>query len=328
MELTRRLYVLEEVAASFRWALKQRRVEEAFFWLEELEVSAEGDLAATCMREIWAMRKGVCWLPWIAAWKLHKDSIAGRRALVNAYLHHPKDVLDSSLWMSYVLSCLSDAYWPGFPLSRKGTQNGDLLTDCIEVWCSLKPGLEALPLVLEDWNIDAFEKSLQGNLRKTRTQAVQCYCHLGYTSRGFRLETKLQCTHLYTLLENPVWAGLLETFVTEDYEWKDDSAKEAFYDTYFGVVGDVPDEWSVAEREKSHGRPPNPRDSYSFLRWWNSWVPENHIYIFGTPLKFLQGELKSSNFTKPIMEILQEEAAKRSKNRSPPSRCQIEFVFD
>jgi hypothetical protein len=53
------------------------------------------------------------------------------------------------------------------------------------------------------------------------------------------------------LLESPYWSTVLTQFHT-GREWISDDKKEAFYDLYF--EHDIPDEWSLADKEKSHGR--------------------------------------------------------------------------
>jgi hypothetical protein len=57
-----------------------------------------------------------------------------------------------------------------------------------------------------------------------------------------------------TLRQSPYWQSVLEDYHI-DGSWKTDRYKEMFYNTYFPYADDdIPDEWSSADREKSHGR--------------------------------------------------------------------------
>jgi hypothetical protein len=49
-------------------------------------------------------------------------------------------------------------------------------------------------------------------------------------------------------------AGLQVDPTTEAVTWSSDEALEAFYGRYFPPLVDIPDEWSAADRAKSHGR--------------------------------------------------------------------------
>jgi hypothetical protein len=54
-----------------------------------------------------------------------------------------------------------------------------------------------------------------------------------------------------TLQKSEFWSYILEHYKTNNV-WKSDDHKESFYQTYF--PDDIPDEWSLASREMSHGR--------------------------------------------------------------------------
>ena len=54
-----------------------------------------------------------------------------------------------------------------------------------------------------------------------------------------------------TLLESEYWSEIIGYYM-KDGKWKSSLDKEAFYEKFFPQ--DIPDEWSLADREKSHGR--------------------------------------------------------------------------
>jgi len=57
------------------------------------------------------------------------------------------------------------------------------------------------------------------------------------------------------LMRSPCWQVVLEEYMEPDYTWKSDFYKEMFYNSYFPhCVDDIPDEWSLKDKEQSHGR--------------------------------------------------------------------------
>jgi hypothetical protein len=281
MTLTRRLYELDEVVAAFMVSLKKKLLEESLFWLEELEISAEDDLASKAIFDLWFLRVGLLnWSFWLS-WKTHKDSPEGRYALVVSWCKVTG--LDSTLWRSYCLAFASNEAWDTSlyrkPALEWWAASSYKREECAELWFKMKGG-GAKPLPIDiGTNIYNYDIT---NIRESRKYSVPVDAHLGNTRRGLKwLSTAvLYDMSLYSLLSSPIWAGLLEPYVDEDNEWLDDTKKEEFYDKYF-FSGDVPDEWSIADREKSHGRPPSRRESCPLMQWWVSWVPENHKYIYG-----------------------------------------------
>lgn len=65
-------------------------------------------------------------------------------------------------------------------------------------------------------------------------------------------ESEIQDGLLDALLKSEYWQRILEGFMIQGSTWKSERHKELFYDTYFPQ--DIPDEWSLVDREKSHGR--------------------------------------------------------------------------
>jgi hypothetical protein len=115
---------------------------------------------------------------------------------------------------------------------------------------------------LRDWNTWT---ALVDNPRAARIHAIPADALHAQTTRG-SLSAK------YTNdadIHNPVallpaacrwWrtqtatAGFQVDPLTEAVAWSSDEALEAFYSRYFPVLIDIPDEWSAADRAKSHGR--------------------------------------------------------------------------
>jgi hypothetical protein len=333
------MYILEEVVASLKNSLRKQRLEESYFWLEELELSCEEELVKDILLEMWTMRKGVVYWPWLLTWCEVNTTIHGRRYLVKLFCNSGK-VCDSSIYISYVLST---PFLGGGSVKLNETLMkvvnvletcGTNLCKCIVSWVKLlKPSMcptntykgEMLNQGLnEEWNIHDLEESIANvGLRASRKFGVGCEVHYGNTQRGLDVGTELISTHLYTLLEHPVWAGLLEPFVTDENEWKSEESKEAFYDTYFGISGDIPDEWPKSEREKSHGLPPASRSVFYIQRWWSTWIPEEHLYVFGKELLRLEELLKKA-ITEPVPDYFE----KNYGHRTAEIYSCKEYVFE
>jgi len=280
MTLTRRLYELDEVIGAFMVSLKKKRLEESLYWLEELEISAEDEIASKAIFDIWFLRVGLSSWPFWLSWKTHKNSPEGRYALVVLWCELKGQ--DSTLWRCYCLAFASNEVWDTSLYRKPALEwwaKPSTREECAELWFRMKGGNpKPLPIKIGA-NIYNYDIT---NIRESRKYSVPLDAHLGNTRRGLSWESSavLYDTSLYSLLASPIWAGLLDDYVSEDNEWLDDTKKEEFYDKYFGGC-DIPDEWSVSEREKSHGRPPSRRDSCPLMQWWALWVPETHKYIYG-----------------------------------------------
>jgi hypothetical protein len=117
----------------------------------------------------------------------------------------------------------------------------------------------------------AIESWSELNLRARRVYAIPVECLSHLTNRGrndSHTSTDAEIRDLRRLergLEkSPLWSEAIVTARTSDSEYED------FYDSYFE---DIPDEWSLADREKSHGRGTVPCDLKRFLNRWFGSMP-------------------------------------------------------
>ncbi len=62
--LTRHFYVLDEVIAALQFCCRERRIDQAIFWLLELIDSGEAEVGLTAMLEVYIIRYGVSNLRW------------------------------------------------------------------------------------------------------------------------------------------------------------------------------------------------------------------------------------------------------------------------
>jgi hypothetical protein len=330
MVFTRRLYELDEVVAAFMTSMKKQHSKESLFWLEELELSCEDELAKDSMFDIWFIQKGLAWWAWLDAWTTYKDTYEGRVALVKIWCSGGKTA-DSTLWRSYCLALATNKPWdtanhrkPALEWWSKGeckdrgkdtkysrfakVLQGNKRKECTLLWLNfVNPKITPIDIVLDDINIEEAELSSSKNIRAARLFAIPYDCHIGFTRRGLSENTgdTLKDMSLYNLLSSPIWAGLLDPYINGENEWQSDEMKEQFYDKYFKTC-DLPDEWSATDREKSHGRAPSSRCKIDLLKWWSLWVPDTHKYIYGVANSWLMEWVRSKNIKMNCIHELEE----------------------
>ena len=114
--------------------------------------------------------------------------------------------------------------------------------------------LETIRL-MQEWN--EIDKLRSQRIFAVRPEAITHVCQRSSLSTQVSTEEDIMETLETTLWESPYWNEIMKEYVLEledGFSWASSSHKEAFYDTYFTYPGDIPDEWSIADRAKSHGR--------------------------------------------------------------------------
>jgi hypothetical protein len=124
-----------------------------------------------------------------------------------------------------------------------------------EVWAHANASLDMRPLpdeLLESINQWDSENSLRRRrLLSPRPEAIHFITERSTMPTSESTDSEITEFLEQTLLASPYWSSVLKFYHT-GHEWISDDKKEAFYDLYF--QHDIPDEWSLADREKSHGR--------------------------------------------------------------------------
>jgi len=124
-----------------------------------------------------------------------------------------------------------------------------------EIWAAANQCLDMRPLpdeLLESINEWDSENSLRRRrLLSPRPEAIHFITERSTMPTSESTDYEIMKGLEQALLESPYWSTVLTQFHT-GREWISDDKKEAFYDLYF--QDDIPDEWSLADREKSHGR--------------------------------------------------------------------------
>ena len=114
------------------------------------------------------------------------------------------------------------------------------------------------------------------------------------------------------LHSSPCWQVILEDYQDEG-QWKSESLREAFYNTYFPYsVDDIPDEWSLAEKEKSHGRGLGKTNETAIRQYINNvirhksiWLHDSYEPLTDTLPKSLNWDSVYSELQGPCLENLQ-----------------------
>ena len=153
----------------------------------------------------------------------------------------------------------------------------------------------ALPLSyrLPDELIDAIvswdsEDSLRKRrIYKVKPEAITYLCDRSSQPVTESNESDIQDDLEKTLVSSPYWQGVLKAHVKPRMDAKTiELEREKFYDIFFAC--DIPDEWSIADREKSHGRGLGKLDDQAIKQYidttvhgsitlglWNSMAPRD-----------------------------------------------------
>jgi hypothetical protein len=329
--LTRHLYRFEEVRAAFLYCIKCRRRLEAIFWLTELEESCYGGEARRLLFVAWFLFVGVRRVSWLHSWAQVSSTREGRLELAVALARCSER--DSSLWLLLWAGCLVEPLGPTTgslvcqwrSLFDKeddvvwtkllSSSTDERLDTCLEALQEDMRGYATLAKVAgcclcgiqgkwpkgtwegaakrrnEDVEKALAEWSAEKSLRRRRVYSIPYDCLFGMTWRGLGGNTGPELLGLgeAQFKSSPWWKKVLPTEGLDD-----DSAKEGFWDTYFHwVTCDHPDEWSKADRAKSHGEGVSGTLS-PLWRWWRNWICPEHLYIWGRDFDAIQIFVKSA----------------------------------
>lgn len=135
------------------------------------------------------------------------------------------------------------------------TNEYDVIVQCLAVLSACltpaqrkKSEKPLLPYEEVEWSIGR---------RNSRLYSIPVMCLYGMTKRGhlkWSQNTMKSLNEIETdLIGCPFWEEELDGYRKngQSIQWKSDDAREDWYETFF--PDDIPDEWSKAEKEKSHG---------------------------------------------------------------------------
>jgi len=331
--LTKHLYRFEEVRAAFLYTLKQGRLKEALFWLDELEDSMYGGEARRLLFLSWLMRIGVRNLSWLEAWASESETREGRWRLSWQLIRCRER--DTSIWLllwSVVLA--SDSLGLQAPGRLFSEWLGACKKEDEDFWQPLVDAsdderidriLIALQTSMNKYDLFAKAAALAvmyavkrlGNIcwptvsqiqecpetisettiREGRLYSIPYDCLYGMTSRGAGLDTteELRCLGEKEFTQSPYWR------TKWPLELLDESI-EVFWNTHFPWTNcDHPDEWPLVEQQKSHG-PSVPIGPLQ--RWWLNWVPKEHLFIWGYVQHHLERWIQTQQSNNSILDTL------------------------
>jgi len=106
---------------------------------------------------------------------------------------------------------------------------------------------------IDEW--DSEESLKLRRVYKIRPEALLYLTKRSTQSSMESSEPEIMDNLLQSLFDSSYWTDIINEYLDDDGNWKSDSYQEMFYDTYFpSTTCDIPDEWSLSDREKSHGR--------------------------------------------------------------------------
>ena len=303
MNLTKRLYRLDEVRAALLFSLRFRRFNEAIFWLIELEDSFYGGEARRLLLISWAMNVGLMRLAWLHEWSKKSETREGRLRLCWQLLRCSER--DSSIWwllwsgvisMKYETSslvdkwnsiCVVDDFWnkidphPCNLALQKDMKAYDIFARAIACSLSCKVSSASMADLSTETPID-LDKTISEwsklSLRKGRVYEIPSRCLYGMTLRGAGEDTTDEINS-FQMSDSPYWRRTAEPYMNGT-TWSSDYMKEEFFDMHFPE--DIPDEWSLAEKKLSHG--PGIQHGGMLYKWWAIWIHDTHNWIWGATI--------------------------------------------
>lgn len=148
--------------------------------------------------------------------------------------------------------------------------------------CFLIPALRDVPdeliELIDEWdNQDSIKLRRHYKVRPeailytcSRSSAPTAECNIVDIQEG--LESQLQAS--------PCWQTILEDY-QDGGKWKSDRYKELFYEAYFPYTSvDIPDEWSLADKEKSHGRGLGKSDQVALRQYINHVIKHKSVWLY------------------------------------------------
>ena len=140
---------------------------------------------------------------------------------------------------------------------------------------SLIPPISTLPTelvaVIESW--DAEDSLRKRRVFKVRYEAITYLCDRSSQPVSESSECDIQENLEKSLVESSYWQEVLRTHMKSIKGFPTDRNIEEFYDIFFSYkLHDIPDEWSLADREKSHGRGLGKTDEQAMKQFINTTV--------------------------------------------------------
>ena len=141
--------------------------------------------------------------------------------------------------------------------------------------------LKELYVSIAEW--DSEQSMRKRRLYKPKPEAIVFTCERTHSNTESDIMDRLN----KTLFSSPYWKAILAQYGSvegQEMQWSTELLKEHFYDTYF--TDDIPDEWSAADREKSHGRALHISEPVAKIKYYNNILLKTTSLLWG-PIKTL-----------------------------------------
>ena len=129
------------------------------------------------------------------------------------------------------------------------------------------------------------------SIKACRLHPIPWECLFGMTKRGSGQSTISELNDVEEhLLSSPTWCRLMKPYRTDDgLFWIGETGQVLFYEDYFPYEeGDIPDEWSRFEKNKSHGAVIPNVGNPVFSRWWRNWTIQERLYVWNKEASEIQ----------------------------------------
>ena len=138
----------------------------------------------------------------------------------------------------------------------------------VSIQCTLPIEVVA---AIESW--DTEDSLRKRRVFKVRYEAITYLCDRSSQPVTESSEHDIQENLEKTLMESSYWQDVLSAHMKSTRGVATDTKMEEFYDIFFSYkLHDIPDEWSIADREKSHGRGLGKTDEGALAHFINTTV--------------------------------------------------------
>jgi hypothetical protein len=280
--LTRHFYELEEVAYALIDCLRKRRSEEAVFWAREMLLSEEEEMLTITVVQAWIMFMGPPGVDWLDAW--FSSGSSNKLTLIQSFCQRSTA---SRGWLTFWIAARGFSPVPSDERVSSALTDNDPI--CLYWWLGQqyekKPStvLATLSTFVDSPEIfDSIKKAFTlkvGLHMKVLLSvcAVQILCLKSYpescscSDSSLTWSVGLRASRLFTIRDEQLPRGYKRVTQTEglcmspmelfkrgctfwQHRFAEASTSDEMLDSIVNEYfpNDIPDEWSVADRSKSH----------------------------------------------------------------------------
>jgi hypothetical protein len=142
---------------------------------------------------------------------------------------------------------------------------------------------------IKDWSAE--ESIRKRRVYKIKPEAITFWCSRSSLPVADSLLKDIECDLEMNLKTSHCWKTILEDY-EDNGSWKSEHFKEMFYNTYFPWINDdIPDEWSLKDKEQSHGRGLGKNQEVALRYFINNTLNSKHCIGFYKPLRVTEKDM-------------------------------------